>query len=70
MACGRLIGYVEAHINSWDCLGALAVIRAAGLRTNDFLADDGLHVGNRLIAGNDEVYAALEKVYGLPAEAA
>jgi myo-inositol-1(or 4)-monophosphatase len=66
VACGRLIGYVEVHINSWDCLGALAVIRAAGLRTSDFLADDGLYVGNRLIAGNDEVYAALEKVYGSP----
>src|ERR1700704_4319094 len=21
VACGRLIGYVEPHINSWDCLG-------------------------------------------------
>ncbi len=63
VACGRLIGYVEAHINSWDCLGALAVIRAAGLRTNDFFANDGLHVGNRLVVGNDSVYAALERVY-------
>ena len=67
VACGRLIGYVEAHINSWDCLGALAVIRAAGLKTNDFLADNGLRVGNRLVVGNDEVYAALEKVYGVQA---
>ncbi len=69
VACGRLIGYVEVHINSWDCLGALAVIRAAGLKTNDFLADNGLHVGNRLVVGNDEVYPALEKVYGFQAPA-
>jgi len=64
VACGRLIGYIEAHLNSWDCLGALAVIHAAGLKTNDFFADDGLHVGNPLVVGNDEIYAALEKVYG------
>lgn len=51
VACGRLIGYVEPHINSWDCLGALAVIEAAGGAGNDFLAEDGLWRGNRLIAG-------------------
>ncbi len=69
VACGRLIGYIEAHINSWDCLGALAVVHAAGLKSNDFLANDGLHVGNQLVAGNDEVYAALVKVYGPEADA-
>jgi myo-inositol-1(or 4)-monophosphatase len=63
VACGRLVGYVEPHINSWDCLGAIAVIRAAGLKTNDFLADDGLRKGNWLIAGNADVYAALEHIY-------
>ena len=51
VACGRLIGYVEPHINSWDCLGALAVIEAAGGRRSDFLAGDGLLAGNRLSPG-------------------
>ena len=60
VACGRLLGYIELHINSWDCLGAIAVIRAAGLETNDFLANDGLRRGNRIVAGNASVYAALE----------
>jgi myo-inositol-1(or 4)-monophosphatase len=63
VACGRLVGYVEPHINSWDCLGAIAVIHAAGLITNDFLANDGLRKGNWLIAGNAEVYEALERAY-------
>jgi myo-inositol-1(or 4)-monophosphatase len=63
VACGRLLGYFEPHINSWDCLGAIAVIRAAGLRTNDFLANDGLNRGNRVLAGNETVYAELEKIY-------
>jgi myo-inositol-1(or 4)-monophosphatase len=64
VASGRLLGYIEPHINSYDCLGAVAVIRAAGLKTNDFLANDGLNKGNMLIAGNDAVYAELTSIYG------
>jgi myo-inositol-1(or 4)-monophosphatase len=64
VAAGRLLGYVEPHINSWDCLGAIAVIRAAGLRTNDFLANDGLRKGNRIIAGNAHVYPELDAIWG------
>lgn len=46
VAAGRLIGFFEPVIKSWDCLGGVAVIHAAGLKTNDFLSDDGLHKGN------------------------
>jgi myo-inositol-1(or 4)-monophosphatase len=56
VAAGRLLGYYEPHINSWDCLGAIAVIEAQGLSVNDFLANDGLTKGNPIIAGVPEVY--------------
>lgn len=59
VAAGRLLGYYEPHINSWDCLGAIAVIEAAGLRVNDFLANEGLTEGNPIIAAVPEVYDAL-----------
>ncbi len=59
VACGRLIGYVEAHINSWDCLGAVGVLQASGCRVNDFLAGDALLRGNRIIAGPPAVYDQL-----------
>lgn len=62
VAAGRLLGYIEAHINSWDCVAALAVVRAAGLETSDFLANDGLRNGNWLVVGNGEVRAELEAV--------
>jgi len=62
-ACGRLVGFIEAQINSWDCLGALAVAQAAGLRSNDFLAGEGLRKGGPLIVGNEQVYAELEAVH-------
>jgi myo-inositol-1(or 4)-monophosphatase len=63
VACGRLIGYVEPHLNSWDCLGALAVIEAAGGKVSDFLANDGLRKGNRVIAGPAQLYPALSALF-------
>jgi myo-inositol-1(or 4)-monophosphatase len=65
-ACGRLLGYIEPHLNSWDCLGALAVAQAAGARTNDYLTGDALIHGNRIIAGPPAVYDDLEAVLGPP----
>lgn len=62
VAAGRLLGYFEPHINAWDCLGAIAVIEAAGLRVNDFLANDGLTKGNVIIAGIPEVYDDLVRL--------
>lgn len=62
VAQGRLMGYVEQHINSWDCLGAIAIIKAAGLKTSDFLANDGLRKGNFLIAGNDAIFDELSAI--------
>ena len=62
VAAGRLLGYIEPHINSWDCVGALAVVHAAGLELNDFLANDGLRRGNWLIVGSAPVRAELEAI--------
>lgn len=67
VACGRLIGYVEAHINSWDCLGAIAVIEAAGGQVSDVLAGEGLWLGNRIVAGPPALYPALEAAFAVTA---
>ena len=37
VAAGRLDGYVELHINLWDCCAALAVLAEAGAHVNAFL---------------------------------
>jgi myo-inositol-1(or 4)-monophosphatase len=63
VAAGRLLGYIEPHINSWDCVGALAVVHAAELESNDFLANDGLRNGNWLVAGSAPVREELEAVW-------
>jgi myo-inositol-1(or 4)-monophosphatase len=64
VACGRLLGYVEPHINSWDCLGALAVAHAAGARTNNYLDGTALSDGNRIVAGPPALYDTLDAVLG------
>lgn len=64
VACGRLLGYVEPHINSYDCLGAIAVVEAAGGRVNDYLVGDALLSGNRVVAAAPGVFEALDEVCG------
>ncbi len=62
VACGRLIGYYEPHINSWDCYGAIAIIREAGGHTCHAEANNGLIDGCEIIAtapGITDEFAAL-----------
>jgi len=50
VADGRTHGYCELHINSWDTLAGLLLVREAGGSTNDFLAREGLTRGNAVLA--------------------
>ena len=65
VAAGRLIGYYEAHINAWDCLAALAMVREVGGWTNDFLAGDGLARGNAITAAAPGLAGAMQRLSGL-----
>jgi len=62
VACGRLLGMIEPHINSWDCLGGIAVLEAAGGVTNDYLVGDALLAGNWLVATTPALYGAMHEV--------
>ncbi|TAG00742.1 MAG: inositol monophosphatase [Betaproteobacteria bacterium] len=59
VAAGRLIGYYEPHINSWDCLAGIVIVEAAGGVANDFLASNGLHDGNPIIVAGPALYPTL-----------
>ena len=50
VAAGRRDGYVEQHMNAWDCLAAILLVSEAGGYVSDFLAGDGLARGNPIIA--------------------
>ena len=62
VADGRFQGYVEGHINSWDVLAGLVLVREAGGRTNDFLARDGMRFGNPILAASPALYEPLAEV--------
>ncbi len=62
VAAGRLLGYFEPHMNAWDCLGGVALVRAAGGDTNNVLAGDGLMSGSPVVAGGQGVFAALSEL--------
>lgn len=58
VACGRLAGYYEPHINAWDCMAGLCLVREAGGWTNDFATDD-LIAGGPVIACAPQLRADL-----------
>ena len=64
VACGRLLGYIEPHVNSWDCLGALTIISEAGGQINNFLAGEGLLHGNRIVAAPPAIFSEIEGLFG------
>jgi len=69
VGAGRLLGYLEAHINAWDCLAGILLVQEAGGWTNDFLADDGLLRGNPVIAAAPGVADAVRAVAGFDPQA-
>lgn len=58
-AAGLNDGYLELHINAWDVLAGLLLVREAGGWTNDFLAGNGLLTGNPVIVCTPELTARL-----------
>ncbi len=59
VAAGRLDGFVEHHINSWDCLAGILLVSESGGYVSDFLKGDGLVKGNALIASAPGIKDAL-----------
>ncbi|MCC9623957.1 inositol monophosphatase [Thalassospira sp. MA62] len=65
-AVGRLIGYYEPHINSWDCLAGILLMREAGGWAIDFLGTpDALEKGGPILTAGPNVAAELRAMTGL-----
>jgi myo-inositol-1(or 4)-monophosphatase len=54
-AVGLNDGYIELHINAWDVLAGIILVREAGGWTSDFLAGNGLVAGNPVIVCTPEI---------------
>jgi myo-inositol-1(or 4)-monophosphatase len=64
VAAGRLIGYYETRLKSWDCLAGLVLVAEAGGRSNDFLRGDGLLEGNPYLVAGADVFDQLSQLIG------
>lgn len=63
VAAGRLIGYFEPHMNSWDFAAGSLLVNEAGGRTNDCLPTPKTLVdGGPIVAAADGVFDRLMEV--------
>lgn len=59
VASGKLLGYVEEHMNAWDCLAGQLLVAEAGGLVEDQDAADMVARGGRVIVGTPDVFADL-----------
>jgi myo-inositol-1(or 4)-monophosphatase len=62
VAAGRLLGYVEEHMNAWDCLAGQLLIAESGGRVEHQSADDMIAQGGRVVVGNRAVFDTLVNI--------
>ena len=60
VAAGRLLGYVEEHMNAWDCLAGQLMVAEAGGLIEDQDATAMIRDGGRVIAGTPDVFETLK----------
>jgi myo-inositol-1(or 4)-monophosphatase len=65
VAAGRLDAYLEQHINAWDVLAGLILVREAGGYVSDFLAGEGLSKGNPVLACTPGLRQVLSEASGI-----
>lgn len=66
VADGRSDGYAELHMNPWDCLAGLLLVREAGGVTGPFLAAGGLAQGASVLAATPGVADILSQATAIP----
>jgi len=69
VASGRLLGYIEEHMNAWDCIAGMLLVAEAGGRI--VTPDPGtvLEKGTVVVTGGanvfDEIHGLCARAYGL-----
>lgn len=66
VASGRLIGYVEEHMNAWDCVAGLLLIEEAGGKILQPNAQKVLQHGTAVVAAGKGVYPELYRICQKP----
>ena len=69
VASGRLLGYIEEHMNAWDCIAGMLLIEEAGGRIVATDPKTVLENGTVVVTGGANVFAEIKalcaKAYGL-----
>ncbi len=69
VAAGRLLGYLEEHMNAWDCLAGQLMVEEAGGRVEFQNADEMIRSGGRVVVGADDIFdeiqALADKAWGI-----
>lgn len=66
VADGRSDAYAELHMNSWDCLAGLLLVREAGGLTGPFLSVGGLVDGAPVLAAAPGSARIMSEATGIP----
>ena len=64
VACGQLAGYLEHHMNAWDCLGGLLMIAEAGGTILEPDMQVMLSKGGPVLGAAPRVYIDLNEIAG------
>lgn len=59
VAAGRLLGYMEEHMNAWDCLAGQLLVEEAGGCIERQEAGAMIRDGGRVVVGTPDVFDAL-----------
>lgn len=59
VGAGRLLGYLEEHMNAWDCLAGQLIVQEAGGRIEEQSANDMIKNGGRVVVGAPDVFEQL-----------
>lgn len=62
VAAGRLLGYLEEHMNAWDCLAGQLMVAEAGGRVEPQDAAEMIARGGRVVVGAAEVFDELKAI--------
>ena len=62
VACGKLLAYVEEHMNAWDCLAGQLIVAEAGGRIEDQDADDFIAKGNRVVVAAPGIWPDVQAI--------
>ena len=62
VACGKLLGYIEEHMNAWDCLAGQLIVAEAGGVVEDQDAGQMISRGGRVVVAAPGVWADVLRI--------